>query len=242
MARIEKLVELFLREPPLVSFRHVVKVLEAFGYEERPPAGGSHRSFAKPGHRGKTVPTINNEVYQEILKAINDIARQFEKLPATYKGKSEEELRDHILLHLQPGIDEGTATGESFNKKGRTDILIRHEGENILIVECKIWDGAQQYLNALSQLLTYLTFRDSKSALIIFVKNKEFTSVLKKIEEATPTHPNFLKLLEKKEETWFNYIIHLNGDPKREISLAVLAYHIPYEQSGKTKLQRRQFS
>ena len=58
MARIEKLVEFFLREPPLVSFRDVVKVLEAFGYEERPSGGGSHHFFAKLGHRGKTVPTI----------------------------------------------------------------------------------------------------------------------------------------------------------------------------------------
>jgi predicted RNA binding protein YcfA (HicA-like mRNA interferase family) len=58
MDQVDKLVEKFLRKPPEALFRDVAKVLEAFGYEERPHGGGSHRFFAKPGHRGKTVPTI----------------------------------------------------------------------------------------------------------------------------------------------------------------------------------------
>jgi predicted RNA binding protein YcfA (HicA-like mRNA interferase family) len=58
MDQVEKLVEKFLRKPPEVLFKDVAKVLEAFGYEERPPGGSGHRFFAKPGHRGKTVPTI----------------------------------------------------------------------------------------------------------------------------------------------------------------------------------------
>jgi len=57
MARIEKLVELFLREPPEVSFQDVVTVLEAFGYGERLSQSG-HRVFAKPGEYPITVPTI----------------------------------------------------------------------------------------------------------------------------------------------------------------------------------------
>ncbi len=57
MARLEKLVELFLREPPEVSFQDVVKVLEAFGYEERPSKRG-HKVFAKPGEYLITVPTV----------------------------------------------------------------------------------------------------------------------------------------------------------------------------------------
>jgi len=36
MSQLEKLVEQFLREPPEVSFADVAKVLESFGYEERP--------------------------------------------------------------------------------------------------------------------------------------------------------------------------------------------------------------
>jgi len=58
MSEPDKLVEKFLRKPPEVLFDDVAKVLQAFGYEERPPKGGCHRFFAKPGHRGKTIPTV----------------------------------------------------------------------------------------------------------------------------------------------------------------------------------------
>jgi predicted RNA binding protein YcfA (HicA-like mRNA interferase family) len=58
MNQLDKLVEKFLRRPPEVLFEDVAKVLKAFGYEERPPRGGSHRFFAKPGRRGKTIPTV----------------------------------------------------------------------------------------------------------------------------------------------------------------------------------------
>jgi predicted RNA binding protein YcfA (HicA-like mRNA interferase family) len=58
MNQLDKLVEKFLRKPPEVLFEDVAKVLEAFGYEERSSGRGSHRFFAKPGHRGKTIPIV----------------------------------------------------------------------------------------------------------------------------------------------------------------------------------------
>jgi len=60
MARLEKLVEFFLREPPEVSFQDVVKVVEAFGYKERPSKSG-HKLFAKPGEYPITVPTVKGQ-------------------------------------------------------------------------------------------------------------------------------------------------------------------------------------
>jgi predicted RNA binding protein YcfA (HicA-like mRNA interferase family) len=58
MNQLDKLVEKFLRKPPEVLFEDVAKVLEAFGYEERPSGGGSHRAFVKSGHPPKVVPTV----------------------------------------------------------------------------------------------------------------------------------------------------------------------------------------
>lgn len=58
MGQLDKLVEHFLKEPPEVSFNDVAKVLEAFGYTERPSGGGSHRAFVKLDHRPKIVPTV----------------------------------------------------------------------------------------------------------------------------------------------------------------------------------------
>jgi len=58
MNQLDKLVEKFLKKPPEVLFEDVAKVLQAFGYKERPSGRGSHRAFVKPGHPPKIVPTI----------------------------------------------------------------------------------------------------------------------------------------------------------------------------------------
>ena len=77
----------------------------------------------------KPEPTIDEKIYYEILKSIHDVGKQFERLPSLYANKQEEPLRDHFLMMLEPNF-EGSATGETFNKEGDADILLRYEGKN----------------------------------------------------------------------------------------------------------------
>lgn len=174
----------------------------------------------------KPEPTLPDSVYHNILETIHDVGKTFERLPSTYHNKDEEALRDHLLLYLEPRY-EGSATGETFNKSGKTDILIRHENSNVFIAECKFWNGKKAYLDTITQLLGYLTWRDSKSAVIVFVKNKDLSSVIQTAELATPDHSNYLGIVDKKYDTWLNYRFHINGDPNREVKLGVLFFHIP---------------
>ena len=66
----------------------------------------------------KPEPTLPDSVYHDILQTIHGIGKEFERLPATYSGKGEEALRDHILLVLAPQSD-GSVTSETFNKTGK---------------------------------------------------------------------------------------------------------------------------
>lgn len=174
----------------------------------------------------KPEPALDEIIYRQILKVIHDVGKQFERLPSTYAGKDEEHLRDHMLLILEPNF-EGSATGETFNKKGKTDILLRHEGSNIFVAELKYWHGKKAYLDTITQLLSYLTWRDSKADIVIFVSNKDFTSVLNTIRESTHEHPNYLGFVEEIDEGWFQYRFHINDDTNREVSFAVQAFHLP---------------
>jgi hypothetical protein len=174
----------------------------------------------------KADPTLDAAIYEEILQVMHDLGRQFERMPSTYVNKHEEDLRDHFLLYLEPRF-EGSATGETFNKSGKTDILVRFEGSNAFIAECKFWKGPKSFLETDTQLLGYLTWRDSKSAVVMFVKSKDFSSVIKAVEDATPKHPNYLGFVNRKDESWLNYRFHIDGDPNREVKLAVLLFHFP---------------
>lgn len=171
-------------------------------------------------------PALDQAIYAEILQTIFDTGRVFERLPSTYAGKDEETLRDHLILNLEPRFQIGT-TGETFNKSGKTDILMRYEGKNVFVAECKFWAGQKQHHKTIDQLLSYLTWRDSKAAIVYFVDTKEITAPLKAIQEATPSHPCFVADRGKREEAWFRYEFHLPGDQSRPVHVSVLCFHLP---------------
>jgi hypothetical protein len=118
-------------------------------------------------------------------------------------------------------------TGETFNAEGKTDILIRHEGRNIFIAECKFWHGEKAYLETIDQVLSYLSWRDTKIAVIIFNKNRDFSGVLEKVKEATRQHPRFKSGPKVEDETRFRYIFGQRDDANREVILTVLAFDVP---------------
>ena len=131
-----------------------------------------------------------------------------------------------MLLILEPNF-EGSATGETFNKNGKTDILLRYENSNVFVAELKFWHGKKAYLETITQLLCYLTWRDSKAAVVMFVPNKEFSTVLETIQEATAEHPNHLGFVKEVDEGWYQFRFHINDDPNREVHVAVQAFHLP---------------
>ena len=175
----------------------------------------------------KPEPTLDTDNYNKILKIINDVGKNFERLPSTYSGKEEEDLRDHILMILDPNFEYGSASGETFNKSGKTDIQLRHDSSVVFISECKFWGGEKAFFKTIDQLLGYLTWRDSKTSIVIFVRNKDITAVLATVKSETPNHPNFVRELNQSDENWFNYIFSLPEDPNKELKLAVQLFHIP---------------
>lgn len=179
-----------------------------------------------PPDAGQPEPTLGDDIYQEILQVIQDTGKVFERLPSTYADKDEETLRDHLILQLEPHF-EGSTTGGTFNKTGKTDILIRHEKSNVFVAECQWWDGPKKHANKITQLLSYLTWRDSKTAIVCFVDRKDFSSVLRQIMETTKQHSCHIRYIGAKDETWHNFEFHLPGDPGRKVKVAVLAFHLP---------------
>jgi hypothetical protein len=173
-------------------------------------------------------PTMAKEMYDDILKVIYDLGKSMEKKPSTYKDKDEEGIRDQFLLVLETRYDGTTATGETFNKGGKTDIILKYakDSSNLFVAECKFWHGASEFHKAISQLFDrYLTWRDSKAALILFVTNKDFTNVIETIKKETPNHPYFLKSIGTRGETSFSFHFHLPQDKDKVVFLEIIAFH-----------------
>ncbi|KKL88597.1 hypothetical protein LCGC14_1923090, partial [marine sediment metagenome] len=72
-----------------------------------------------------TIPALGDSAYFEILDRIIQLGMNLEKYPNVTKSLDEEGIRDYFLPHLNSISQSHSATGETFNKKGRTDILIQ---------------------------------------------------------------------------------------------------------------------
>lgn len=176
-------------------------------------------------------PALPSEEYEFILGVIHQVVVGIERSPETFARMGEEDLRNIILVHLN-GHYKGGATGETFNVGGKTDILIRYEGKNIFIAECKFWGGAKELLDAIDQVLRYVGWRDTKAAVIIFNRNRDHTAVIQKIKDTVSHHPCFKRALAHKGESDLRYQFHQPGDKNREVLLAVLAFDVPYDGAG----------
>lgn len=180
----------------------------------------------------KAEPTLQDQDYQEIQQIIHDAGRAMEQHPSLYRDKDEESIRDLFLFQLAPHY-EGSTTGETFNAAGKTDILMKWQGGNAFVAECKFWTGPAAFtdkpgdLGPISQLLSYLTWRDSKTALLLFVRNKEISPVIEQVRNLVSLHPNFLRVETVRDESWVDYRLHLNGDTNREMKMAVMLFHLP---------------
>jgi hypothetical protein len=174
----------------------------------------------------KPEPVLQEAHYQHILNVIDNMTLVMERSPTAFAEMGEEDIRQHYLVQLN-GHFEGAATSETFNHQGKTDILIRAEGKNIFIAECKFWRGEKQFAETVDQILSYLSWRDTKAAIILFNRNKGFSQVLAKIKEALAEHPHRKQGPKDESETRFRYVFGNPSDHSREIILTVVAFDVP---------------
>ncbi|MGH9326023.1 MAG: hypothetical protein ACRD2B_04960 [Terriglobia bacterium] len=157
---------------------------------------------------------------------MKNMVHVMELSPHAFAAMGEEDPRSHFLVQLN-GAFQGQATGETFNFQEKNDILIRVDGKNIFIAECKFWKGEKSLTDTIDQLLSYLSWRDTKTAVVVFNRNADFSAVLAKISETVPKHSNFRRDLGKEDESTFRYVFVQPNDSNREITLTVMAFDIP---------------
>lgn len=224
------------RRQKLLADRGLVASL-GFPLRER---AGETRTYVAPDVRRKLPPPkppagtppfapepeLAMEHYEHILSVVSNMVMVMERSPASFRTMSEEDIRQHFLVQLN-GQYEGQATGETFNFEGKNDIVIRSEGRNLFIAECKIWKGQQGLTEAVDQLLGYSTWRDTKTAILLFNRTKNLSAVVEKVPTTIEQHPNYKRTLPYGSETGHRFVLHHKDDPGRELLLTVLAFDVP---------------
>jgi hypothetical protein len=134
------------------------------------------------------LEVLREKTLNDILHIMDDFAYGISNSSPPIRDLDEEALRDLFLSDLNTHY-KGIATGETFNKNGKTDIFLRYDNEPLFVAEVKFWDGKVKYQEAIEQLLRYLTNKDTDAALLIFSRNQKYPDVKEKTREATINHP-----------------------------------------------------
>ncbi len=187
------------------------------------PAGGSNAYVPEP--------VIDDAEYETVLAVLRNARNALERSPSMSAKLDEEETRDLLLVMLNAQF-EGKAAGEVFNCTGKTDILVRDGDRNVFIGECKIFDPKYKQsvdhvvTSALDQLLGYLAWRDTKAALLLFIRDANVSAVVSKALVAIRSHPNHKRSGNISTEERHDFVLHASGDTNREIHLAFLPFLI----------------
>lgn len=171
---------------------------------------------------------ISDKAYCQILDKISNYGQNLEKYKDLYDKFDEEGFRNFFLPYLNSISTKHTATGETFNKIGKTDILIQDEkGQNVFIAECKLWKGEGEIENAINQLLErYVTWRDEKVAVIFFNKTvKKFREIVDKAVNAFKNHKNFKQHTGQRNETSYSFLFTNPDDPDKTIKLELMLFN-----------------
>jgi len=95
-----------------------------------------------------------------------------------------------------------------------------------------LWRGQKMMSEAIDQLLGYVTWRDTKTAILLFNKSSGLSATVEKACETIRQHKNYISEIElqkselEKSETIFGYKLTHPSDPKKEIYLTLMAFQI----------------
>lgn len=217
------------------AYRSAIAAIEKSGIPMRPSGKVPVREvlIRRPRPRALTLTpktpiefdtSMRVEIFDHIVDLIRKHGRSMETSPASFQ-LGEEDLRHHIRAMLNTHYTD--VSGEAFNFKGKTDLFVRVEEQNVFIGECKFWTGPKGYTETIDQLFGYSGWRDVRLCAVIFVKTKGLTEVLRKGRETLEQHPRFVKIVNESEDTGLRAEMRWPGDDQRIVTLHAVFIHLP---------------
>jgi len=73
----------------------------------------------------------------------------------------------------------------------------------------------------------YLTHRDSKTALLMFIDQKEPTSIIETAKTEIKQHPQFKRYIRDSYNSSISYEMTIPDDSMKKIQMEVMFFHFP---------------
>jgi len=197
------------------------------------PLAKKKQITVNPPRATATFPKIDPKILDAIIDVLIRGGLTFEAAPETFRKLTEPDLRN-ILLSFLNGNFQIFASAEAFNKLGKADISLRYSGDNLFVAECKNWKNPKYYLDGITQLFRYLTWRENVGVLITFVKRNDLFEIVKKAKEIDSVHPTFIKnSMRVKGDSYFisSHIFPEDKEKTVEVHHLLFSIHSPRKES-----------
>ncbi|AMM93841.1 hypothetical protein UP17_16280 [Peribacillus simplex] len=172
--------------------------------------------------------------YEKIIRDIYKYGIFMSGTRDSYKKLEEVDIRNLILNNMNSIYPNLIGTGETFNKGGRADIILKNKEKiNVFIAECKLWKGPQKsIIEGLDQLLdNYIAEHDRKIALLIFNNKVKIETATKGIKKHVVPHLKTKRLSPmhirtKFEDYTYYYLIKHPLDSTKTVELTIILINI----------------
>jgi len=175
----------------------------------------------------RQTPTLAADRFEQAVATLMRAGVMLERSPSTTRKMNESDLRNLMLVVLNDRFEfEGFVGTEVFNSSGRTDILVRVAGVNVLVGECKFYGGPKTVLDTLDQVLRCLAWRDEKAVVIMFYKQAGYTKLISESADVISQHPQCTGRLGQIDGTRYDFTFHAQDDDQRAVHLVFLPFAI----------------
>ncbi len=185
------------------------------------------QTFFRPTVSTRTrTPIISQEIYMDIIDTFKTFYKSVERKPCIFKDKGEDALRDYIIPTLEVRYQNSSVTTETFNSKGKTDILIKEKATNVFVAEFKMWTSPGKMEDHLKQLFGYITVRETKTAMVYFMKDKGFTNAWNQLRTFYENRPEFVSTEISVVDNCVTYVFSTPSDSEQRIMITLMAFHL----------------
>jgi hypothetical protein len=143
---------------------------KSFGAIQLRPRGVTLSQLDQDVEQGIPEWHLEDDIAEDITKTIMSFNTAMERLINTadmLASAGEETIRDLLLFILNANY-QGTVTGETFIKAGKSDILLRWRDRDAFLGECKIWKDKAGFVGGITQLIDDTRFGEILELLSFF--------------------------------------------------------------------------
>lgn len=174
-------------------------------------------------------PYLATRDFAQLLDVMQKMAQVMQCSPSALLRMDDEALPAHFLFQLNGHFENkmpGESPSEIFAYAAKSTIGIEVEGKHVFLAECHFWSDARDFAAILRRLLGFSSWRDTKAAVLLFNRDKDFSQMLDAIQATIKSHSNLKRELPQLSRTSFPYVFAHHADRNREMLLTILAFDV----------------